>query len=221
MARRINEEGLALIRQWEGLKLTAYKCPAGVWTIGYGSTKGVREGMKITKAQAELRLKDDANHFGKEIEKRVKVSLTDNQFAALISLVYNIGINAFEKSTLLRKLNAEQWDSVPHEFMKWVKAKDPKTGKRVTLNGLVNRRAAEVGLWVRGAFVESSTTRAVAFDKPVLTKEAMAVAAGAVPAIGSAAASGDGPVQWTLAALMLILFGIAAFWYWNKRRNPK
>lgn len=219
MARRINEEGLAKLKQWEGCKLVAYKDDAGVWTIGYGSTRGVKEGQRITQQQAENRLLDDLKPFERRVETLVKVPLTDNQFSALVSFDFNTG--SLHSSTLLKKLNAGDYEAVPRELMKWVKITDPKTGKKRTLNGLVNRRSAEVGLWVQGAHVETSNKDVVPYDKPVLTKEALAVAAGAVPALGTAAASGDGPVQYVIAGIIAVSFALAAFWYWNKRKNPK
>ena len=150
--RRINDEGLALIKRWEGLKLEAYRDVGGVLTIGYGSTGShVHAGLKITESQAEAMLVRDLQRFEKAVDLAVKVDLTDNQFAALVSLAFNIGVGAFQGSTLLKVLNAGRYDDVPAQFMRW-----NKVGKKV-VDGLTNRRAAECGLWAKGAFVASNT----------------------------------------------------------------
>jgi len=142
MTRRINAAGLSHIKQWEGCRLTAYKDVAGVWTIGYGSTgKHVKPGMKITQAEADALLRKDLDRFEKAVDTQVKVPLNDSQFAALVSFSFNVGVGAFQKSTLLRKLNAGNYDAVPSELMKWVNA----GGRKV--QGLVNRRRSEGEIW--------------------------------------------------------------------------
>ncbi|MBB4077374.1 GH24 family phage-related lysozyme (muramidase), partial [Bartonella fuyuanensis] len=124
--RKISKEGLELIKQWEGLRLEAYKDAACIWTIGYGHTSHagqplVKKGMHITKKEAEEILCDDLKKFEKAVETSVKVSLTDSQFAALVSFCYNVGTCAFCKSTLLKKLNQGDYESVPVELQKWNK----------------------------------------------------------------------------------------------------
>ncbi|RDL51790.1 Lysozyme RrrD [Ensifer sp. M14] len=155
MNRRINAAGLSLVKQWEGLKTKAYQDVAGVWTIGYGhtSTAGapvVKPGMVITEASAEEILRADLAVFEERVSRLVKVPLNDNQHAALVSFDFNTG--ALGKSTLLKKLNAGNYDAVPAELMKWVHA----GGKRV--KGLVNRRSAEAGLWAKGATAPTAPT---------------------------------------------------------------
>jgi lysozyme len=148
MARKINSAGIKLVQKFEGLKLEAYLCPAGVWTIGYGHTKGVKKGDKITQAEADSLLSQDLSQFGEHVEKHVRVPLHDNQFAALTSFAFNAGVGSLTSSTLLRRLNRGDYDCVPSELSKWVKATNPKTGKKVALPGLVKRRAAEGQLWL-------------------------------------------------------------------------
>lgn len=147
--RRVNEEGIALIKRWEGLRLQAYLCPAGVWTIGYGHTRTAREGMMIDEAAAEALLRSDLRDFERAVEELIDVPLTDHQFAALVSFAFNVGASAVARSTLRRRLNAGACEDVPEQLMRWTRA-----GGRV-LQGLVNRRAAEAGLWARGSFVAS------------------------------------------------------------------
>ncbi|NOV20955.1 lysozyme [Ensifer adhaerens] len=154
MNRRINAAGLSLVKQWEGLKMKAYQDVADVWTIGYGHTSAagapvVKPGMVITEARAEEILRADLAVFEGRVERLVKVPLNDNQHAALVSFGFNTG--KLHSSTLLKKLNAGNYDAVPAELMKWVHA----GGKRV--KGLVNRRAAEAGLWARGAAAPTPT----------------------------------------------------------------
>jgi lysozyme len=217
MTRRVNEDGLKLIRQWEGLRTTAYKCPAGVWTIGYGHTSAagaptVSAGMKITTAAAEDILKADLRKYEQAVDKAVKVGLSDNQFSALVSFCYNVGPGAFAGSTLVRKLNAGRYDAVPSELAKWTKA----GGKN--LPGLVNRRAAEAGLWARGSFVSSSTEEVAPPVKqnPALTPEAIGgyVATGAT--IVTAMGGLSGPIAWAFAALIFVGAGYTA-WMFVKR----
>lgn len=141
MARPLNGEGLRLLKQFEGCKLTSYKDVGGVWTIGYGHTKTARPDMTITQEQADSLLKEEVAVFADAVEKAVKVPLTDNQFAALVVFTYNVGQGAFRQSTLLRKLNEGDYSAVPPQLMRWNKVQ----GKEV--RGLTNRRAAEVKLW--------------------------------------------------------------------------
>ena len=138
---------LSIIKKYEGLKLNAYICPAGVPTIGFGSTfypdgRRVKLGDKITITEAESILLHDIKRFEKEVLNAVKIEITDNQISALVSFVYNIGASAFRKSTLLRKVNANPTDLTIHnECMRWTRA-----GGKV-LPGLVKRRAEESKLY--------------------------------------------------------------------------
>lgn len=137
---------LPLIRKWEGLRLSAYLCPAGVPTIGYGTTgPEVRIGMTWTKAQAEAALASDVTEFAREVRALVKVPVSPQQFAALVSLAYNIGTGALRKSTLLRLLNAGDYKGAGQQFDRWNKA----GGK--ALAGLTKRRAEERRLFDTGA----------------------------------------------------------------------
>lgn len=148
---KINQDTLDHIKQSEGLRLNAYKDPGSSnglpITIGYGTTqidgKPIKLGTTITQAQAERYLREDVERFSAQVAAAVKVSLNDNQFGALVSLAYNIGIGAFRNSTLLRKLNAGDYNSVPEQFRRWVF----NDGKR--MQGLANRREKEIALWFK------------------------------------------------------------------------
>lgn len=148
MSRPVNDAGLDLVRRFEGLRTEAYRCPAGVWTIGYGHTGDVGPGQVITAKQAERLLRDDLAACGEQVQRLIEVPLTDCQFAALVSFVFNAGAGALRGSTLRRRLNQGDHECVPTELAKWVKATDPRTGQKVSLPGLVRRRAAEGELWL-------------------------------------------------------------------------
>lgn len=133
----INQKGLDLIKSFEGLQLSAYKCPAGILTIGYGHTANVTPHQCITKQQAEEYLRQDCSVFENAIENLVRVPLTENQFSALVSFVYNVGIGQFRSSTLLKKLNKKDYYGAALEFPRWT------MGGGRTLLGLIRRREAE------------------------------------------------------------------------------
>lgn len=134
-------DGLSIIKHFEGLKLEAYKCPGDVPTIGWGHTRGVRMGQKISVAQAEVFLDHDYQEAEDAVKELVTVPLTTNQLGALVSLVFNIGVGAFRGSTLRRKLNTGDYAGAADEFDRWVFA----SGKR--LQGLVLRRKVEKTLF--------------------------------------------------------------------------
>ena len=134
-------EGINLIKHFEGCELEAYKCPAGVWTIGYGHIKGVQQGDVITEQQADDMLVEELEEYENYIHKYVAVPLDQNQFDALVSWVFNLGAGNLAASTLLKVLNAGSYDEVPAQIMRWNKA-----GGKV-LEGLTRRRQAEADLF--------------------------------------------------------------------------
>lgn len=136
-----SDAGIQLIKKYEGCCLDAYLCPAKVPTIGYGHTEGVKLGMRITQEQADSLLKGDLVSREAAVRRLVRVPVTQGQFDALVSFVYNIGTGAFEKSTLLKKLNAGDTRGASAQFAVWNKA----GGKE--LPGLTKRRAAERALF--------------------------------------------------------------------------
>ncbi len=139
---RINAAGLALIKEFEGLQLEAYLCPAGVPTIGYGSTAGVHLGDRITEATAEALLKEELRQFEAAVSQAVQVPLTVNQFSALVCFAYNVGTEAFRSSTLLQVLNQGSYEAAAQELLRWNKAAGG------VLPGLVRRRTAEQQLFL-------------------------------------------------------------------------
>lgn len=142
-----SEKGIALIKEFEGCKLTAYRDSVGVWTIGYGWTqpvdgKPIRAGMTIKQETAERLLKTGLVSYESDVSRLVKVGLTQGQFYALVSFTYNLGARSLSTSTLLRKLNAGDYAGAADEFLRWNKA-----GGKV-LNGLTRRREAERALFL-------------------------------------------------------------------------
>lgn len=130
-----------LIKNFEQLQLKSYRCPAGIWTIGYGHTRGVTRNMTITRAQAEEYLRQDVSQV--ELELAVHhLSLTQNRYDAIVSLIFNIGTAAFAKSTILRKLKANPDDpTIPDEFRRWIYCRGQ------VLEGLKRRREQEIILY--------------------------------------------------------------------------
>lgn len=129
--------GLDIVREAEGLRLSAYLCPAGIPTIGYGHTKGVKLGDTCTKQQAEEWLENDFFMAKHDVGAVVRVPIGANQLDALASFVFNLGVRKLIQSTLLKKLNAGDYAGAANEFDRWVYAGSIK------LNGLIKRRAAE------------------------------------------------------------------------------
>jgi len=142
---KISKEGLSLIRRFEGFSPMPYVCPAGVLTIGYGHVVQDKDvigrGARITEAEAEQLLLRDLKKVASAIDEFVAVPLSQGQFDALSSFIYNVGIGAFARSTLLKHVNKGQWGKALAEFPRWNKARNK------VLPGLVRRRAAEMELF--------------------------------------------------------------------------
>lgn len=153
----IGTQGKALIMEAESLSLTPYRCPAGVWTIGYGATRDLngkpvtRNTLAISHAQALALFDRDCAEAETAIYGMVKVALTQGQIDALGSFVFNLGAPALRASTLLKKLNAGDFEGAATEFSRWVYSTDPATHQKVKLAGLGVRRRKERDLFVRAA----------------------------------------------------------------------
>jgi lysozyme len=147
MTRHINAAGLALIKQFEGCELNPYKCPAGVWTVGYGSTgPHVKPGITISHAEAEQLLLQDLTRFEKGVASAAREP-TDNQFAAMVSLAFNIGLANFLRSSVIREHNEGDKSAAASAFHLWNKARVHGVLKK--LPGLARRRAEEAKLYLR------------------------------------------------------------------------
>ena len=236
---KTSDHGIAFIKRWEGVRLKAYRCSANVLTIGVGHTAAMGDpkpvdGMKITEAEAEAILRRDLGSIERDVEKAVTVHVNQRQFDTLVSFVFNVGIGAFHKSTLLKKLNASRYDEVPSELMKWTRA-----GGRV-VQGLVNRRKAEADLW-RGASSDQKPDGDMPqqVDPPrkmTQSKEGNAALLAGGAATLTAANDVAQQLQETgdnltslidllknpnFIVLVLVVIIAGAIWYWRKQRMDK
>lgn len=151
MSNTITQDGIDLVKQFEGLRLKPYFCPAHVLTIGYGHTgPDVVPGMMISEARAEKLLCDDLSNAGYAVSRYVTTPINDNQFTALASFVFNLGAGALHGSTLLAKLNAGDFAGAADQFLRW----DHANG--VVLEGLTRRRVAERELFLKEPTDEAS-----------------------------------------------------------------
>jgi lysozyme len=141
--RHITQDGLDLIKRFEGFSETVYICPAGLPTIGYGHVVKPHENFScgISKTEAEDLLREDVQVAERAVQRLITVPLTDGQFAALVSFTFNLGAGSLQRSTLRRKINREEHEDASIEFLRWVWAGGRK------LKGLVRRREAEAALY--------------------------------------------------------------------------
>lgn len=166
---KTGKAGLDLIKSFEGLKLKPYLCPAGVPTIGYGSTyyedgkKVTLKDKPITEKRATELLANTLKQYELAVDSFVQLEINSNQFDALVSFAYNAGVAALKSSTLLKKVNINPKDlTIKDEFMKWTKADGSRngidddgdgqideTGEKQILKGLVKRRTAEAALYFK------------------------------------------------------------------------
>lgn len=231
----MSRAGLELIKKFEGLRTKAYKCPANVWTIGFGHTSAagdpvVNSDLVITKEQAELILIRDVQKYEDGVRDLVQIGITQGQFDALVSFAYNAGVHRLAGSTLLKRVNAGRFDEVPAEFMKWTK------GGGRDLPGLIRRRRAEVKLW-RGLDTDlpvSNTQARFPPDRPKASKSIVqskeANAAAAAGGLGTIAVAQEvvplvrdgsdilSSVSPTVMLLIVIVIVAAAIWWFRKKR---
>ena len=145
----IDPKGIALVKEYEGLRLSAYKCPAGVWTIGWGHTGSVAPGQRISEAEAEVMLRSDLDIFEEGVKAAMRLPANRLQLAALTSLAFNIGLANFKKSTVLKAHNDGHTAAAGRAFALWNKAR--VNGVLTELPGLVSRRAREAALYLEAA----------------------------------------------------------------------
>lgn len=196
----VNRAGLELIKEFEGFRSKAYKCPAGVWTVGYGHTSAAGSPIVgpmtvVTREEAEKILERDLDQYENAVASGAKVVLNSNQFSALVSFCYNVGIGAFRGSSVLKAVNAKNWNEVPRRLALWNK------GGGKVLPGLVRRRAAEAALFMepvnvapakvaREELIESRETPDVPKGKPAI-KSTTNIAAGTAGVIGTIGIAAD------------------------------
>lgn len=238
----ICREGVALIAEREGCRLKAYRCLAGKWTCGWGETEGVGPRTVWTQEYADQRLCDSMSERAAAVAVLCKIEPTENQFAALVSLSYNIGIGALAKSTVLRQHNAGNHDAAARAFALWNKYRNPKTGRLEVSDGLTARRMAEAALYLKPDSQEpQAMPQAVAAESkmaasPIAQGGAVTAGAGVVTAL-SAASDQIGLVGSVLDQLRAIADGLhiqpnvllgaallaagAAIVYWRYRQRKE
>lgn len=238
MTMAVSNTGIELIKKFEGLArlgkdkmVRAYRCPAGKWTVGYGHTKGVRSGSIYTPEECEEILRKDLIEYGEIVNRLVKVDLTQNQFDAIVSFVFNLGEANFASSTLLKKLNAGDYNAVPEQLLRWNKAK--VNGKMQTLEGLTRRRTAEAALWAMDTkFSGNGGPKMVqrpeaTVEKPLSQSRTImgASIAGTATVVGSAADQVKDLVPYSdtikIVFVVITLLGIclAAYARWDDQRQ--
>jgi lysozyme len=147
MSRKTNDRGVALIKEFEGVKLDAYQDVAGIWTIGYGHIKGVTPGMHISAEEAEQTLQDDLGGTEAAVDDATKGgATTDNQFAAMVAFAFNVGTANFRQSTLLKDHLVSKYPDAGDAFLLWNKAR--VYGVLQPVAGLTRRRTAERELYL-------------------------------------------------------------------------
>jgi lysozyme len=230
----VTEEGLSMLRRLEGYRCKAYKDAGGVWTIGYGHTSmagapQVKPGMRISRREADAILARDVAGFARGVARLLDVPLSDGQFSALVSFAYNIGLENFRRSSVLRAVNSGNFAAVPRRLSLWVKA-----GGRV-LPGLVSRRAAEAAMFIAATPAASEPAAAEAFApgpdeiEPLpgtpmrqsstgfaaIVSGLAAVASSIAAGFGELAGAVNGRVFVLLAAVVIV---VAALWILKERR---
>jgi lysozyme len=189
---KLTTAGINLIKRYEGLRLTAYRCPASVLTVGYGHTSAagaplVTEGMKITKAEADKILRNDLKKFEDGVRSSLTRTIPPAAFSACVSLAFNIGLGAWNRSTVRRVINAGKFGDAPRALQLFNKA-----GGKV-LPGLVRRRAEEAKMMADGFKGQPEETRMQPDEpqgKPMI-KSTTNIAAGVTAAAGITAATKD------------------------------
>ena len=210
-AKHLNPEGLKLLTTFEGCKLTAYDDKAGVWTIGYGHTKGVSPGMSATQAEAESWLRGDLEAFESYVEDAVQVDLNDNQFSALVCFCFNVGSGSegFGGSTLLKQLNAGDYQAAANQFLVW-----NQVGGSPWL-GLTRRRLAERSLFLGTPWQPSLTYEGTAAEFTAASSQTTLPATPRTLKLTSPLMQGE-DVRQVQAALREAGFNLAVDGFWGK-----
>lgn len=222
---KTSPRGLALIKQFEGFREDAYRDIVGVWTIGYGFTKGVQPGDHMTREEADARLYEELASEGYESAVRVACAPQEpnqNQFDAMVCLAWNIGVTGFKKSTVVKAHNRQDFAAAARAFSLWNKA-----GGKV-VNGLVRRRAAEAALYLEPIMdtepmpqrvdAEASFTSSN-INKAGIVTAATASAGTVVEALNTISAikqGVDGLREWVVPILLLAVVGLAVYIVWQR-----
>ena len=212
-----------------GCALVAYRCPAGIWTIGWGETEGVRPGDRCTKEQADAWLLEDLQERVRAVGDLCKVEPSPHELGAMVSFAYNVGLAGFAKSTVLRQHNAGNRQAAARAFGLWNKARNPRTGQLEPLPGLTARRAREAALYLTPEAGHERMPQAVHAESslamsPIAQGSAVTMGAGAItavtqigPVLQEVTAAADGakaalePVEGALGAIRSLVGSVADF----------
>ncbi len=201
---KISQQGYDLIREFEGLRTRAYRDAVGVWTIGYGHTSAagaphVDPGMTISIGEANEILERDVQKFADGVDELVRVQISDDQFSALVSFAYNVGLGNFARSSVLRAVNAKDFAAVPRRLALWNKAGDR------TLPGLIRRRAAEAALFMsENDSIKPQLPQTTTGKSPAQSRTIVAAILVALAAIGNALLSAAETIlPWLLLAVII------------------
>lgn len=231
-------EAVALIAECERLRLRAYRCPAGVWTIGWGETDGVRPGDTCTREQADRWLCEDLTDRARAVRALCSVEPSPAELGALVSLAYNIGLAGFQRSTVLRQHNAGDREAAARAFGLWDKAR--VHGVLTTLPGLTARRAREAAMYLQGdadpapmpQAVEAETTLATS---PITRGGLVTIGAGVLEGLRQMGDSLGGirapldsargllvdtlgvPPEWILPLVLIAAGALVVRWRWLQR----
>ena len=216
----INQATVDLVKEFEGFRAKAYKCPAGVWTIGYGTTSRagvgleVVEGMEITEAEAEYYLHKGLEKFAVEITGAITKPINENEFGAFVSLAYNIGSGAFKRSSALRYFNAGDKQKAANAMLLWNKA-----GGTV-LKGLVRRREAERKLFLTPVSVDAPAADIKPDRKSVAQSTTVQASAVQIASGAGAGISAIGMLDGTAQIVAMVVAGViivSALWIMRER----
>lgn len=239
---KISSAGLSIIKEFEGFRANAYRDPVGVWTIGYGTIKGVRPGDVVTRAEAERRLRQGLVEYERAVERATGGNATQPQFDALTSFAYNVGVKGMAGSTVIRRHNVGDHQAAARAFALWNKA----GGK--TWPGLTRRRAAEAALYLTPEIIstplpvaEEVREAAAADEMPRIVEPERSMAesqinragviAGGTAAVATVAetartvadvkTSADMLGEWLVPLLLVAVVGLCAYIVWQRVKQRK
>ena len=217
---RTSQRGLEVIKEFEGFREHAYRDPVGIWTIGYGFTRGVQAGDRMTREQADRRLRDELGQYERAVEQATGGSVTQPQFDALVSFAWNVGAKGMAGSSVIKAHNRGDRQAAARAFALWNKA-----GGKVW-PGLTRRRAAEAALYLSGEPVEMP--QAVEPERPMTasTINRAGVVAGGTAAVATVAEtartvadvkySAQSLGDWLVPVLLLAVVGLCAYIVWER-----
>ena len=224
---KTNQKGVATLIEFEGFRSSAYLCPAGVWTIGFGFTKGVKPGDKMTRSEAAERLKQELAEYEHAVDEACLITPNENEFSTMVCMAFNIGLAGFRKSSVLKAHNKGDKEAAARAFQLWDKA--TVGGVKKTLPGLTRRRMAEAALYLEPVAIDevempqriepertmadSSINRASVVAGGTAT---FAAVTQTLQAVNQVKAEVDTMGNWLVPALLVAVVGLCAFVIWQR-----